>query len=178
MEWHLAPHPMPVAQPSHAAASGAGSHGWHLSPHRIARRPYKQKDETRTHANHIMGGKSTPLAILRNVSPPATFWVSLSSLAIILDITPSTYDFMLSRQSQRKILWLYASQRIKRYWYAILRFYDSMRLKAYNDKGIQFYGFMLLEAYNDTGIQFYDPMRLKAYNNIVISFYDPMRIDA
>jgi hypothetical protein len=60
---------MPVAQPSHAAASGAGSRGWHLSPHRIARRPYKQQNETRARANYIMGEKSITAEFLHNRPP-------------------------------------------------------------------------------------------------------------
>jgi hypothetical protein len=47
-----APLSVPLAKPSHGAAFCGGLHGWHLSRHLIARRPYKQKDETRTGAKY------------------------------------------------------------------------------------------------------------------------------
>lgn len=56
-----APHSVPLAKPSHGAAPCAGLHGWHLSWHRIARRPYKQKDETRARAKTTPWAQSQPL---------------------------------------------------------------------------------------------------------------------
>lgn len=54
---------------AHCAAFRAGFVVWHLSPHRIARRPYKQQNETRARANHIMGEKSITAEFLHNRPP-------------------------------------------------------------------------------------------------------------
>lgn len=91
-----------------------------------------------------------------------TLGARLASLATIVDITPPTYNFMLSCWLQHTILWLYVSQSIQRYRHTILKFYAFTRLKAYNDTDIQFYDFMRLKAYNNIGISHYDYMRILA----------------
>jgi hypothetical protein len=64
---------------------------WRIAWHRIARRPYKQQNETRTRANHIMGRKSIPAEFLYNC-PPSTGQANFEKIVTIRHTVPTSTE--------------------------------------------------------------------------------------